>query len=153
MQIRAGAVKYKLGLEPGARVCARGQETQILVLESLFNKVAGIQASNFIKKRLLTQVFSCKKCEIFKNSFFYKTPPVATFEEMNFLTNWIPVLSLTANYFGKQTIFSNKNNYGTSIKLVEGDEISSDNEKTAQELNNFFQNAVSNLNIRENSFI
>ena len=78
---------------------------------------------------------------------------MAAFEEMNFLTNWIPVLSLTANYFGKQTIFSNKNNYGTSIKLVEGDEISGDDEKTAQELNNFFQNAVSNLNIRENSLI
>ena len=27
-----------------------------------------------------TQVFSCKICEIFRNTFFYRTPPVATFE-------------------------------------------------------------------------
>ena len=32
---------------------------------------------NFIKKETLTEVFSCKYCEIFKNSFFYRTPPVA----------------------------------------------------------------------------
>ena len=37
------------------------------------------QACNFIKKEALTQVFSCKFCEIFKNIFFYRTPPVAAF--------------------------------------------------------------------------
>ena len=31
----------------------------------------------FIKKETLAQVFSCKFCEIFKNIFFYRTPPVA----------------------------------------------------------------------------
>ena len=36
------------------------------VLESLFNN--GVSS---------TQVFSCEYCEIFKNSFFYRTPPVA----------------------------------------------------------------------------
>ena len=25
-------------------------------------------------------MFSCKICEIFRNNFFYRTPPVATFE-------------------------------------------------------------------------
>ena len=39
-------------------------------LESLFNKLAGLKVFNFIKKRLQTQVFSCKYYEIFKNSFF-----------------------------------------------------------------------------------
>ena len=29
-----------------------------------------LQACNFIKKRLLTQVFSCEICEIFKNTYF-----------------------------------------------------------------------------------
>ena len=33
-------------------------------------------AFNFIK-RDLTQLFSCKICEIFKNTCFYRTPPVA----------------------------------------------------------------------------
>ena len=39
------------------------------VLESLFNKVAGLKACSFIKKTP-TQVFSCEYCEIFKKPFF-----------------------------------------------------------------------------------
>ena len=39
-----------------------------------FNKVAGL---NFIKKETLVHVFSCEFCEISKNGFFYRTPPVA----------------------------------------------------------------------------
>ena len=44
-----------------------------------FNKVAGLrpQACNFIKKETLAQVFSCKFCEILKNTFFQVTPPLA----------------------------------------------------------------------------
>ena len=34
-------------------------------------------ACNFIKKETLAQVLSCKFCEISKNNFFYRTPPVA----------------------------------------------------------------------------
>ena len=33
------------------------------------------QTCNFIKKETLEQVFSCKFCEISKNTFSYKTPP------------------------------------------------------------------------------
>ena len=36
-------------------------------------KVSG----NFIKEETLAQVFSCEFCEISKNTFFYRTPPVA----------------------------------------------------------------------------
>ena len=36
-------------------------------------KVSG----NFIKKETLAQVFYCQFCEISKNTFFYRTPPVA----------------------------------------------------------------------------
>ena len=32
---------------------------------------------NFIKKETLAQVFSCEFCEISKNIFSYRTPPVA----------------------------------------------------------------------------
>ena len=32
---------------------------------------------NFIKKETLAQVFSCEFCEISKNTFFHRTPPVA----------------------------------------------------------------------------
>ena len=35
------------------------------------------KACNFINKESLAQVFSCEFCEISKNTFFYRTPPVA----------------------------------------------------------------------------
>ena len=41
-----------------------------------FNKVAGLRPATLLKKRL-AQVFSCEFCEISKNSFSYRTPPVA----------------------------------------------------------------------------
>ena len=41
-----------------------------------FNKVAGL-AWNFIKKESLAQVFSCEFCEIYNNTFLYRTTPVA----------------------------------------------------------------------------
>ena len=47
------------------------------VLESLFNKFAGLKANNFIKKRLKHWVFSCEYYKIFKNSIFYRTLLVA----------------------------------------------------------------------------
>ena len=47
-------------------------------------------------------------------------------------------------------IFSNKNDNGTNIELAEGDENLNDDEKITEELNNFFQNAVSNLKLMNN---
>ena len=35
------------------------------------------QACNFIKKETLARVFPCDFCEIFENTFFYRTPPMA----------------------------------------------------------------------------
>ena len=43
-------------------------------LESLFNKVADL-------KETPTQVFSSEMCEIFKDTFFYRTPPVAASDQ------------------------------------------------------------------------
>ena len=42
------------------------------MLESLF----------YIKKETLAQVFSCEFCEIFKNTFSYRTPPLVASEEI-----------------------------------------------------------------------
>ena len=44
-----------------------------------FAKFTGLksQACNFIKTETLAQVFSSEFCEISKNIFFYRTPPVA----------------------------------------------------------------------------
>ena len=47
------------------------------VLQSLFDKVVGLQTCNFIKKRLEYRCFFCEICEFFKNTFFYRTSPVA----------------------------------------------------------------------------
>ena len=49
--------------------------------------------------------------------------------------------------------FSNKGSSGSNIKLVEKDEILQDDKKIAEELNTFFKNAVSTLDINENSSI
>lgn len=48
------------------------------------------------------------------------------------------------------TIFSNKNDNGANIELAEGDENLNNDEKITEELNNFFQNAVSNLKLMNN---
>ena len=45
-------------------------------------KIADLQ---LYEKETPTQVFSCEYCEFFKNSFYYKTPPLAAFRE----TNWV----------------------------------------------------------------
>ena len=46
-----------------------------------------------------------------------------------------------------------KGSSGSNIKLVEKDEILQDDKKIAEELNTFFKNAVSTLDINENSSI
>ena len=46
------------------------------MLESLFTKVAGLKACNFIKETP-KQVFFCKYCENFMSTLLYRTPPVA----------------------------------------------------------------------------
>ena len=55
------------------------------MLGSLLNKVAGL-------KETPTQVFFYENCEIFKNTFFNRTPPVAASEQ----TEWICVVQCVA---------------------------------------------------------
>ena len=62
------------------------------MLESRYNEVARSafrpavllketpQSLKLYKKETQTQVFSCEICEIFKNTFFYGTPPIAASE-------------------------------------------------------------------------
>ena len=45
-----------------------------------------IQACNFIKTRLQTQVFSCEICEIFKNTYFEEH--LRTAASVNFLSDF-----------------------------------------------------------------
>ena len=43
---------------------------------SLILKNLKAERLQFHKKKTPTQVFSCEPCEIFKNTFSYRTPPV-----------------------------------------------------------------------------
>ena len=52
------------------------------VPESLFKIKLQADACNFIKRETLAQVFSCEFCEISKNNFSYRTPPMAASELM-----------------------------------------------------------------------
>ena len=51
------------------------------MLESLFNKVTGLSACNFIKKRFQHLCFPVNISKFFKNDFFYKTPAVAASDD------------------------------------------------------------------------
>ena len=42
-----------------------------------YNKSCRPEPCNLINKETLARVFSCEYCEIFKNTFFYRTPSVA----------------------------------------------------------------------------
>ena len=46
-----------------------------------FNKVAGLRPSTLLKKRLWHRCFPFNFFEIFKNTFFYRTPLVAAFKQ------------------------------------------------------------------------
>ena len=48
------------------------------VQESIFNNVACLRPATFLKRDSYTGV-SSKICEIFNNTFFYRTPPAANF--------------------------------------------------------------------------
>ena len=41
-------------------------------------------------KETPTQVFSCEICEIFQNTFFYKTPPVAASGKWKYKSDYLP---------------------------------------------------------------
>ena len=57
------------------------QNSQDLYQNLFFNK--GPKACNFVKKGTLAHVFSCEFCEIFKNTFFHRTPLVAASDIQN----------------------------------------------------------------------
>ena len=54
--------------------------------DSFFNKVPDLRPA-FIKKESLPQVFSCEFCEISKNTYFNRTPPLAVSEEVHIFTS------------------------------------------------------------------
>ena len=76
-------------------------------------------------------------------------------ERKQFFNNLNPSFVNDNKLFWKTTkpFFSRKGNYGSQIKPVEKDEVLQDDDLIAKELNKFFKNAVSTLNVKENRFI
>ena len=68
-----------------------------------FNKVAGPQNSNFIKKRLQHRFCSSKICKIFKNTLFYKSPAAASaglrFPACNFVKKETPAKMFFCEFY------------------------------------------------------
>ena len=50
-------------------------------------------------------------------------------------------------------LFSSKGSYNANIKLNDKDEIIKNDQKVAEALNSFFEDAVSSLKLNENSFV
>ena len=67
------------------------QET--LVLEFLFNEVAGLQVCNFIKMSLQYRCFPVKFVKVLRTSF-YRTPPMAVSESQNLFCKLVVMLYL-----------------------------------------------------------
>ena len=56
------------------------------------------EACNFIKKEALAQVFPWEFCEIFKNNFFNRAPPVAASDLKNLEQDTILILNLAQSW-------------------------------------------------------
>ena len=76
----------------------------------------------------LAQVFSFEICEVFKNTFFYRTPLVAASEYIKLL-------------------FSDKSSTSKKVIFIENDIILDKNDDIAEVLKIFFTNAVPKLDI------
>ena len=65
-------------------------------------KLQVLQVLQLYWKGTPTQVFSCEYCQFFKNSFFYRTPPVAVSENMDSFTITLKGLSNSKSIFSKK---------------------------------------------------
>ena len=76
-------------------------------------------------------------------------------ERKNFFNNLNTSFVLDNKLFWKtvKPFFSNKGSHRGNIQLVEGDKLLQDDSEVAEELNNFFKEAVSTLDVNENSYI
>ena len=54
-------------------------------INKVFLEISLASASNFIKKETLAQVFSCEFCKISRNTFSFRTHPVAVFDRKSWL--------------------------------------------------------------------
>ena len=67
-----------------------------------------IEACNFIKKETLAQAFVCEFCEFSKDTFFYRTPPVAASQQLllSVPRNSVSKTSWNCCFYKKQQVWS-----------------------------------------------
>ena len=70
-------------------------------------------AGNFIKKEALAQVFPWEFCEIFKNTFFNRAPPVAASDLKNLEQDTILILNLVQSW----SIAKVTDNYDETLQM------------------------------------
>ena len=75
--------------------------------------------------------------------------------EKNFFNELNTSFMLDNKWFWKtvKPFFSNQGSHWGNVKLVEGDKLLQDDSEVAEELNNFFKQAISSLDINESSYI
>ena len=76
-------------------------------------------------------------------------------ERKKFFNNFNPSFVKDIKIFWKsiKPFFSDKGNLRSQIKLIENGELIQNDDEVAETLNTFFKNAVSNLDVNENSYI
>ena len=79
------------------------------MLESLFNKVAGL--------RTPTQMFFCEYCETLRSAFFYRTPPVAA-SDLALFANILIRTKFLAVYIASINMFKVNNEYTGTIGKI-----------------------------------
>ena len=102
----------------------------------------------YFKKRASHSLRNYKKQKIYCSRLYKK-------ERKNFF-NKLNTSFVSDNKLFWKTVklfFSNKGSQRGNIKLVEGDKLLHDDSEVAEELNNFFKEAVSILDVNENSYI
>ena len=102
-------VFLKISQNPQENTCARVSFLIKLQASACLHQASGIRhVCNFIKKQILAQVFSCEFCEIFKNTIFYRTPPVAA-SELHYSFDWDYIwINWRPNFFLLLLLFWNK---------------------------------------------
>ena len=95
--------------------------------ESLFNKVTASDTER--KKETLAQVFSCEFYEISKNTFFYRTLPVAASEYSPVKVNNLPKKFTSRMFFFKEVYFADVFSWCFTKKIKGFSDISPKSEK------------------------
>ena len=73
-------------------MCLLDQSSKCVDQKDGANSEAVVQRCNFIEKESLVQVFSFKFCEIFKSTFFCRTPLVAASAILHIRENFFNIL-------------------------------------------------------------